>query len=426
MMLISRRLTNTLQHRPTPTLPITVWLAIGLTITQLLASFTAWNDFRVWNIVQNPDYARLIALTVIASLLPGLLSRQLSRYPRADSPMNLVALLTASFLIELALIVFGRWYYSRNYLLVSFILMGVWHILGDRLNFSNRPKFAIVPGGMTSQLLSLPKVNWTMLNTPQFTTEISGIVIDLEANHTLEWRRFLTEASLRGINIFHAAATYEALTGQVNLSTMYDGLVERVRLTSLYPFLKRLFDVTLVIVAFPGLLFVAAIVAFLIRLDSKGSVLFFQNRSGLGGKPFRMVKFRTMSQDAERKGQQLATLGDARVTRIGRILRKYRFDEIPQFWNVLCGHMSVIGPRPEQVKFAERFATEVPFYGHRHLVRPGLTGWAQVCQGYAGDLLETKRKLEYDLYYVKHLSLWFDLLIVLKTIGVVLSGFGSR
>jgi UDP-GalNAc:undecaprenyl-phosphate GalNAc-1-phosphate transferase len=425
-MLISRSLTNTLQTRSTPTFPVAIWLTVGLVITQLLASFTAWNDFRIWNIVQNPEYARLIVLTIAACVLPALLSRLLSRYPQADSPLYPVALLIASFLIELAMIAFGRWYYSRNYLLVAFVLMGIWHVLGDRLNFNNRPQFAIVPGGMTTQLLGLPKVNWTMLSNPNFAAHTTGIVVDLEANLTIEWRRFLTEASLRGVNIFHAAAIYEAVTGQVNLNTMYDGLLERFRYRSPYPVLKRLFDVVMVVAALPVLLVIAAAVAILVRLDSRGPVLFFQNRAGLDGKPFRMVKFRTMTRDAERQGHQMATLGDARVTRIGRVLRKYRFDEIPQFWNVLCGHMSVIGPRPEQVKFAENFASEVPFYGYRHLVRPGLTGWAQVCQGYAGDLLETKRKLEYDLYYVKHLSLWFDLLIVLKTISVVLSGFGSR
>jgi lipopolysaccharide/colanic/teichoic acid biosynthesis glycosyltransferase len=426
MMLITRRLTSTLQTRSTPTFPVAIWLTVGLVITQLLASFSAWNDFRIWNIVQTPDNARLVALTVLACVLPALLSRRLSRFPQADSPLYLVALLIASFLIELGLIALGRWYYSRNYLLVSFVLMGVWHMLGDRLDFSNRPQIAIVPGGMATQLLNLPRINWTILNKPHFVAHPTCIVVDLEANLTIEWRRFLTEASLRDVNILHAAAILEAATGQVNLNTVYDGLLERFRYRDLYGGFKRLLDVVIVMAALPALLIVAAVVALLIRLDSRGPVLFFQNRAGLGGKPFRMVKFRTMTQDAERQGQQLATLGDARVTRIGRVLRKYRFDEIPQFWNVLCGHMSIIGPRPEQVTFAERFASEVPFYGYRHLVRPGLTGWAQVCQGYAGDLLETKRKLEYDLYYVKHLSLWFDLLIVLKTISVVLSGFGSR
>lgn len=426
-MLMRRTLTNTMeQTRSTPTFPIAVWLIAGLVIAQLLASLTAWNDFRIWNIAQTPDHARLIILTIVASLLPALLSRRLSRYPQADSPLYLVALLLASFVIELAFISFGRWYYSRNYLLVTFVLTGIWLVLGDRLNFNNRPQFAVVPGGMTTQLLGLPKVNWTMLSKPQFSAHTTGIVVDLEANLTIEWRRFLTEASLRGVNIFHAAAIYEAVTGQVNLNTMYDGLLERFHYRSGYPTLKRLIDIFVVLAALPVLVVIAATVAILVRLDSKGPVLFFQNRAGRGGKSFRMVKFRTMSQDAERQGQQLATLSDPRVTRIGRVLRKYRLDEIPQFWNVLCGHMSVIGPRPEQVKFAENFASEVPFYDYRHLVRPGLTGWAQVCHGYAGDLLETKRKLEYDLYYVKHLSLWFDLLIVLKTISVVLSGFGSR
>lgn len=425
-MLIQRRPASTIQTRSTPAFSAASWLVIGLVVSQLLASFTAWNDFRIWHTLQNADHARLIALTIVACVLPAMMSRQLAGYPLADSPLYLIALIVSSFLIELAFISFGRWYYSRNYLLVAFALMSIWLIIGNWYRVNNRLQFAIVPGGMTGQLLGLPNINWQMLSKPQFADNTVGIVVDFEANLTAEWRRFLTEASLRGISVFHAAAIYESMTGQVNLETMYTGLLERVEHRNLYPALKRLVDIAVVVVALPVLLPLSAMVALIIRLDSRGPVLFFQNRSGVGGKAFKMVKFRTMTRDAERHGHQMATQSDPRVTRIGRMLRKYRLDEIPQFWNVLCGHMSIIGPRPEQVQFVESFTSKVPYYGYRHLVRPGLTGWAQVCHGYAGDLNETKRKLEYDLYYVKHLSLWFDLLIVLKTISVVLSGFGSR
>src|SRR5690606_3939710 len=143
-------------------------------------------------------------------------------------------------------------------------------------------------------------------------------------------------------------------------------------------------------------------------------------------KPFKMVKFRSMRVDAERSGPQFASIDDSRVTRVGRFMRKYRLDEIPQLWNVLRGEMSLIGPRPEQLAFARRFENEVPFYSWRHLVKPGVTGWAQIQDGYAAGLEDTRRKLEYDLYYVKHLSFWLDLSIVVRTIHTLITGNGAR
>jgi len=130
--------------------------------------------------------------------------------------------------------------------------------------------------------------------------------------------------------------------------------------------------------------------------------------------------------DAEDDGPKFAATDDPRITRIGRIMRRFRLDEIPQLWNVLKGEMSLIGPRPEQVTFARQFERELPFYSWRHLVKPGITGWAQVQHGYAAGVEDTRRKLEYDLYYVKHFSFWLDVSILMRTIGTVLTGNGAR
>ncbi|MCX7850945.1 sugar transferase, partial [Thermus sp.] len=129
---------------------------------------------------------------------------------------------------------------------------------------------------------------------------------------------------------------------------------------------------------------------------------------------------------SESNGPRFAQVGDARVTRVGAILRKYRLDEIPQLWNVIKGDMSLIGPRPEQEAFAKQFAREIPFFETRHFVRPGLTGWAQVVHGYTSDHSGAKEKLAYDLYYVKNFSFWLDLLIIIKTVSVIFRGFGAR
>jgi lipopolysaccharide/colanic/teichoic acid biosynthesis glycosyltransferase len=168
------------------------------------------------------------------------------------------------------------------------------------------------------------------------------------------------------------------------------------------------------------------IIALAIRIDSRGPIIFTQERVGEGGRVFNMHKFRSMTHDADQTAAQFAMAGDKRVTRVGAFIRKFRLDELPQFWNILIGDMSLIGPRPEQVGFVEQFERDIPYYSYRHLVRPGITGWAQVNHGYAADHEETRKKLEHDLYYVKHFSFWLDVLIGFKTIGTVTTGYGAR
>ena len=172
---------------------------------------------------------------------------------------------------------------------------------------------------------------------------------------------------------------------------------------------------------------VMAIVAVLIRLDSPGSVLYRQERIGNDDQPFQIMKFRSMFADAEDDGApQWAEFKDPRVTRVGAVLRRTRLDELPQLWNVLKGEMSLVGPRPERPHFVSRFGRQIPFYGVRHSVRPGITGWAQINFKYAASLEDTKRKLEYDLFYVKNRSVFLDLAILLQTLRIILWQQGAR
>jgi sugar transferase (PEP-CTERM system associated) len=180
--------------------------------------------------------------------------------------------------------------------------------------------------------------------------------------------------------------------------------------------------VALLLAAAPLLL----IAAVLIKLDSPGPVLYTQERVGAGGRPFRMYKLRTMRRDAEAAGARWAATNDPRVTRVGRLLRRYRVDELPQLVNVLRGEMGVIGPRPERPEFVAQLRQQIPYYDLRTLVPPGITGWAQICYPYAASLEEAREKLHYDLYYVKHLSLLLDLTILFHTAKVVLFGRGAR
>jgi len=167
-------------------------------------------------------------------------------------------------------------------------------------------------------------------------------------------------------------------------------------------------------------------IALAVRLSSPGPILFRQTRVGRRGRPFTIFKFRTMAQNAEAKGAVWAAKNDPRVTSLGRFMRKTRLDEIPQLWNVLHGDMAFVGPRPERPEFVQWLTNEIPYYELRHIIRPGITGWAQVRYQYGASLEETKQKLEYDLYYVKHLSLGLDLLIMFETIKTVVLRRGAQ
>ncbi|HEV7516944.1 MAG TPA: exopolysaccharide biosynthesis polyprenyl glycosylphosphotransferase, partial [Thermoanaerobaculia bacterium] len=189
---------------------------------------------------------------------------------------------------------------------------------------------------------------------------------------------------------------------------------------------KRLLDLTAACV---GLLLAAplmALVALAVRLDSPGPVFFRQERVGRGRRPFTLWKFRSMAQDAEAGGARWAVVGDPRVTRVGRFIRKTRLDELPQLWNVLIGDMSLVGPRPEREHFVRQLMEKNSFYEQRLVVRPGLTGWAQVKAPYASSFEESIEKLKYDLYYIKNISLFLDVSILLSTARIVLLGRGAR
>ncbi|MCS1352246.1 sugar transferase [Mechercharimyces sp. CAU 1602] len=183
--------------------------------------------------------------------------------------------------------------------------------------------------------------------------------------------------------------------------------------------LELVFSISFLILTLPVLL----ITALLIKLESRGPVLYKQERVGLDGKPFSIVKFRSMRTDAEKNGPQWAAKNDPRVTRIGRFIRKTRIDEVPQLLNILRGEMSLIGPRPERDVFIERFSEEIPDFRKRLLVKPGLTGWAQVNGGYD---ITPKEKFELDMYYVQRRSIGLDIVILYRTVWVVLSGTGAR
>lgn len=195
---------------------------------------------------------------------------------------------------------------------------------------------------------------------------------------------------------------------------------------SKYMLVKHWFDIALIVMLSPVIASIMLITAAIIKLESNGPIFFWQKRVGSHGTVFNMLKFRSMSTDSEKEGSQFAKTGDARITRFGHFIRKMRIDELPQLWNILQGEMSLIGPRPEQVKFVEEYKKSIPGYMDRHQVRPGITGLAQTTQGYVDDAEGTRIKLEYDLHYIKNISFKMDVHIIFKTLYTMATGFGAR
>ncbi|KAF0182306.1 MAG: sugar transferase [Nitrospirae bacterium] len=240
----------------------------------------------------------------------------------------------------------------------------------------------------------------------------------------------LLECKLSGIDVMDAAAFFEVMNGKLMIDHLVPSALiysDGFRVNQTRKFFKRIVDVCCALGLFMVVLPLLPLIALLVKLDSAGPVLFRQSRVGEGGRQFTVLKFRTMRTDAEKlSGAVWAKKDDPRCTRVGRFLRKSRLDELPQLWNVLRGEMSFVGPRPERPEFVKELADEIPYYAKRHSIKPGITGWAQVSYAYGASIEDTYEKLSYDLYYIKHISVVFDMMIVLETIRVVLFGRGSR
>ena len=242
--------------------------------------------------------------------------------------------------------------------------------------------------------------------------------------------RELLDCKVRGIRVFDIATHFERSLGQIRLDFVNagwlvfgDGFNQGFSRAAI----KRVFDVVAALVLITVAAPVMLVTAIAIKLESRGKVFYRQRRVGANNKVFDVIKFRSMVDDAEKDGKpRWATTNDSRITRVGQIIRRARIDELPQVFNVLTGDMSMVGPRPERPFFVEQLTQEVPYYALRHSVKPGVTGWAQVRYQYGSTVEDSQEKLQYDLYYVKNHTLFLDLIILLETVGVVLTGKGAR
>lgn len=267
------------------------------------------------------------------------------------------------------------------------------------------------------------------LDTPPAGFPCDIAVLEPLAQYNAEWQRWFVHADLAGVQIMGGATLVESVTGRIStaeLSGVWAPEVFPGDSASRYGLWKRFIDVVVTLLLLPILLPVGLLVALAVLVSVGRPVFFTQLRVGRGGRPFRIVKFRTMRRPGEGAEPGFAQPGDPRVTRTSALIRRLRLDELPQFWNVLRGEMSIIGPRPEQLYFVQQYSEQIPLYDIRHHVRPGISGWAQVTHGYTSCSEATREKLRCDLYYIKHYSLATDARIVVKTIQTVLTGFGSR
>jgi sugar transferase (PEP-CTERM system associated) len=259
---------------------------------------------------------------------------------------------------------------------------------------------------------------------------VDRVVVSLaDARGKLPMEKLL-DLRLDGVNFDHLASVYEQYTGKIaveNLRPSWLVFSPGFRKTAALTAAKRAFDIVLGGIGLLAALPLMGLVAIAVKLTSPGPALYQQRRVGLHGHIFTVYKFRSMHVDAEKHTGPVwaSKTGDPRVTPIGALLRRTRFDELPQLWNVVAGDMSLVGPRPERPEFVGELTRDIPFYGQRHIVRPGLTGWAQVRYTYGATVEDALQKLQYDLFYIKNLSLALDLYIILSTIKTVLLRKGA-
>jgi lipopolysaccharide/colanic/teichoic acid biosynthesis glycosyltransferase len=292
-------------------------------------------------------------------------------------------------------------------------------------------RIAVVPFGAVDRLAGIDGVDWCLLRRPRLedTRGCEGIVADFSADIPDEWESFLADAALAGRIVYQHKQLGESLTGRVEIEHLSENSFGSLVPARGYFYLKGAIDFTLALLALPFLIPVMLAVAIAIRFDGdEGPIIFRQDRIGHGGKRITVFKFRTMRVDpaASDRNAAMTADDDARVTRVGRTLRTLRIDELPQIVNILKGEMSWIGPRPEAEVLSNWYTSELPFYRYRHVVKPGISGWAQVNQGHVAEVDEVHRKLQYDFYYIKYFSPWLDLLILLRTVKTIITGYGSR
>lgn len=373
-------------------------------------------------------------LSLAATVAAIMFSRRMTPFPG----MSAISAVLPSFAFTYGLVAIGvlalRTDYSTVLLTVTFIAsVATQSLLVTYASKRSPIAYFVVPGGRIDRLTEQPEFAATLLPTPMLPIGRNVVIVaDLHFDHSDAWERTLAEAALNGMPVYHYKHVLEDLTGRVRIEHLSENSFGSLLPNIAWVKFKRLFDLALCALLIPLLSVPLLIVAALIKIDSPGPVIFRQERVGYRGKVFKVIKFRTMrvaapqAIAADPRSFARTRDNDERITRLGRILRRTRIDELPQMVNILLGEMSWIGPRPEALALSQWYSEEIPFYAYRHIVRPGITGWAQVNQGHVTDLSDIDEKLQYDFFYVKNFSYWIDIFILVRTVGIVFTGFGSK
>ncbi len=421
----------------------TVFLdAVAMAVAILVSTrirFGLWNPLALR--LEPGQNIRPILLAMVVSVTLGSTASLLvirGSIPRPSASRAVVAFLFSLSAMSIT-VQFTRPYYSRQH-----VALGVVTWLGLALAIrgirSLRPwaEDVIVISsekGLVEDLRAAPHFNLVDFIGPGEVAPSeppplgTTIAVDLRAVLSDSMAGYVASLSTAGYDVESLTNIYETHTGRAPLVHLAEGWEIDGPLSARAPFfpLKRLTDTLLIALTLVISLPLAVLCWLAVRLwGGPGPVLFRQVRVGHLGRPFVLYKFRSMENTAEENGARMADIDDPRITAVGRVLRRTRFDEIPQLWNVIKGEMSLVGPRAEQPEMVEAFEKEIPFYRYRHGVRPGLTGWAQVNWGYAATVEETMVKLSYDLYYVRHMSPMLDISIMWRSIRTVLTGRGAR
>ena len=368
----------------------------------------------------------------VASVVLGYyVLKRVTNFPTTHEAAAVPPIFTGCFVLVLGLLTFLGWRFDYWPMFLGYLLSVTWLsavlLLARQVQ---RRLFALLPIGDTLSLMSQPGPQWKVLTaTPSLPSPCDGVVVDLRADIPAHWEQFLTTCVLAGVPVYHVNHAREMLSGRLDIRHLSENMLTSHDPHHAYLALKRVLDTLAALAAVIVLGPLLIIVALLVRLDSPGSALFTQHRIRKGGSKFTIYKFRTMTAGAARplsRNDAMTRDRDPRITRLGAFLRKSRIDELPQILNILKGEMSWIGPRPEAAPLAEWYESQLPFYQYRHIVPPGITGWAQVNQGHVTDPSDVLDKLHYDFFYIKNFSIWLDMLIVLKTLRTMLTGFGAR
>jgi len=333
-------------------------------------------------------------------------------------------------------IVLGRGYWSRAYMGIALgaTLIGTLLHRGLRRRRPWTESLVLVTSekGLADDLRNADHADVVAVYDPSGEAPLDlepsvTLVVDLRPVMSDRMAQFVSSWNLAGYPVRALSTLYEEHTGRLPMVHLAEGweLTAPVSRNEYAP-LKRGIDAVLTLATLPLWVVLCGLIWIGVKLDSKGPAIYKQRRVGRNGETFTLYKFRTMVLNAEKNGPQYASHNDDRLTRAGRWLRLMRIDELPQLWNVLKGDLSLVGPRPERPEFTDYYERSIPFYAYRHLIRPGVTGWAQVSYGYADDDADTIEKLTYDLFYLKHMSPWFDLQILGRSVWTILSGFGAR